>query len=272
MRVNNRFYKTVTTVIFCILLFMLALLGIVALRGPIADISKNKVYIFELGDKITLTPKTFGIKNTDVKVTSKQLNNSSKYWIKKDKSVGTKGSNYLGLGDYKATLSYNGTSKQVVIKVVDTTRPTFKITSKEIKMADGSSVVNLNNYFTVKDKDKSTTISAYTGGVDFGKAGTYTIKIIAEDSSGNKATRNCDLIIESSNDSSTESSIESKTISSPVYFFNSFETERAAKKAGDRIVEEGGASSYEVVDTGFDSYELILQDAVGVYASIGEDE
>lgn len=270
MYTKNRFYKSIIAVVFGILIFTLVLLGLLAVRGPIADISDDKVYTFELGDKITLSPSTFGIKNNNVKVTSKQLTHSNKYWVKKDKSVGSNGYDYLLIGDYHAKLSYNGQSKSVIIRVVDTAKPTFKVSSKEIKIADGTSVVNLNNYFTVKDKDKKTTLSAYTGGVDFSKAGTYTIKIIAEDSSGNKATRNCNLIIENDSGETENSTIESKTISNPVSFLNAFDSERSAKKAGERIVKEGGATDFEVCDTGFDSYELILENPVGIYADTEE--
>ena len=80
-------------------------------------------------------------------------------------------------------------------------------------------------------------ISVFTGGVDFSKAGTYNIKIYAEDESGNKAVKKCKLVIENDNESLKQQAGNGKASWQTDGFLNSFKDEETANEIGKADVQ-----------------------------------
>lgn len=229
------------------------------LKNPITD--AEALYTFELGKNVKLEPETFGF---DSSVTVELENpKKEKINVSKNNRLTSKGKNYLDLGDYTVVFSCEDVKKTGTIRVEDTKAPKFTKTTKKITIESAEEKIDLSKYFKFKDNDPKTKLKSYSNGVDFYKAGKYTLKVYAEDRSKNKVVYNCKLKIK--NDSVNVDDIEDSG-STTATFYNAFDSEDEAKKVGDEIVSKGGASGYTVEDTGFDTYTLVFENPTGIYA------
>lgn len=234
------------------------------LKNPVTD--AQALYTFELGKTVKLEPETFGFDSSVTVRLKKQK--KEKVAIDKTNTLTSNDKKYLDLGDYTVEFSCEGVKKTGTIRVEDTKAPKFTKTTKKITIESAENKINLSDYFEFKDNDPRAKLKSYSNGVNFYKAGKYTLKVLAEDRSNNKAVYNCKLVIK--NDSVNEEDIEN-TGSTAATFYNAFDSEEEAKKVGDEIVSKGGASGYTVEDTGFDTYTLVFENPSGIYAEETSD-
>ena len=117
---------------------------------------------------------------------------------------------YLAVGEYNLTLTWEDKELSKKLEVKDTTKPTFEDFKKEITIQEGTKDVNLADYF--KAKDLSDVKVEVEGKVDFNKAGKYDIKVKAIDKYNNiSEEKSCVVIV------ATEEEIkDGKEVSNPV--------------------------------------------------------
>lgn len=236
------------------------------MRNPL-DYLDSSIATVELGETVKPSPELFDILDKRVGVDVKQLlKKNKKVTQRKNGTLTTKGKKYLKAGEYPVYLTYKDTRKKVFIVVKDTKKPEFTKSVKTITISDGSQPIEFKDKFVAKDKSDKIYISVFTGGVDFSKAGTYNIKIYAEDESGNKAVKKCKLIIENDNESLKQQAASSGKVSGQTDgFLNSFKDEETANEIGKEILEKGGCTAYKVVDSGFGSYRLLFRNPTDEY-------
>lgn len=152
------------------------------------DVPEKKV--MELGQKVILTPQTFVAGDTDedllddIKVSS-DLMTSSKYdYTGFTYEVKSKDRDCLARGTYTVTLSLDGVDYPVQLVIEDTTAPTFVSPASSIAVNVGEKESEIVKSFKTDDLDDvKVTLS---GDYNLSKAGTYNIKVVATDTSGNK--------------------------------------------------------------------------------------
>lgn len=83
---------------------------------------------------------------------------------------------------------------KIEVEIVDKTAPVINCQEKEIHISINETEKELLNYIEVIDYDEDTVVTV--SGIEYGKAGKYTIEVKAMDSSGNVSKLQCDVIIE----------------------------------------------------------------------------
>lgn len=83
---------------------------------------------------------------------------------------------------------------KIEVEIVDKTAPVINCKEKEIHISINETEKELLNYIEVIDYDEDTVVTV--SGIEYGKAGKYTIEVKAMDSSGNVSKLQCDVIIE----------------------------------------------------------------------------
>lgn len=83
---------------------------------------------------------------------------------------------------------------KIEVEIVDKTAPVINCKEKEIHISINETEKELLNYIEVIDYDEDTLVTV--SGIEYGKAGKYTIEVKAMDSSGNVSKLQCDVIIE----------------------------------------------------------------------------
>ena len=86
---------------------------------------------------------------------------------------------------YKNIYKQDNEEKKIEIKIIDTQAPQFKITNKELSFEQGTEINLLENVKCIDNSNEEIEIKI-NGDYDINTIGTYTIKYVAEDSSGNK--------------------------------------------------------------------------------------
>lgn len=263
---ENKQSKTPFLLVPLVLVFVGVLIACsIFMRNPL-DYLDSSIATVELGETVKPSPELFDILDKRVSVDVKQLLKKKKKVIQSKNGVlTTKGKKYLKAGEYPVYLTYKDTRKKVFIVVKDTKKPEFTKSVKTITISDGSQPIELKDKFVAKDKSDKIYISVFTGGVDFSKAGTYNIKIYAEDESGNKAVKKCKLVIENDNESLKQQAGNGKASGQTDGFLNSFKDEETANEIGKEILEKGGCTAYKVVDSGFGSYRLLFRNPTDEY-------
>lgn len=164
------------------------LLGACGSSARKLDVPERKV--MELGQKVILTPQTFVAADTDedlledIELTS-DLMTSPKYdYTGFTYEVKSKDKECLAKGTYEVTLSLDGVEYPVELVIEDTTAPTFVSPAASIAVNTGEKESDIIKSFKADDLDEvKITLS---GDYDLDEAGTYNIKVVAEDTSGNK--------------------------------------------------------------------------------------
>lgn len=83
---------------------------------------------------------------------------------------------------------------KIEVEIVDKTAPVINCKEKEIHISINETEKELLNYIEAIDYDEDTVVTV--SGIEYGKAGKYTIEVKAMDSSGNVSKLQCDVIIE----------------------------------------------------------------------------
>lgn len=256
--------KTLLIPIIAIALFIGILVGYQFFKNPLDNLEYTN-YIVELGDKVHPDAEMFGL-SSKVSVDISNLSKKKTINVSKNGYITTKGKKYLDTGEYPFYLKYSGEKKKVYVTVKDTIKPQFTKTTKKITISDGSQNIDLNKHFKAKDKSGKVVLSAYTNGVDLSKAGTYSIKVYATDKSGNRASKECELVIQNDNSSINASGDQSQTKESgQESFVNAFRDETSANRMGKKILSEGGCTAYKVIDSGFGTYKLLFRNPTDPY-------
>ena len=159
----------------------------VAIAILLQNITKLKVvdnFTIELGNEISTNVADYVLDNTDEKV----VKNTTVEIVGLDES-----SEYPSVGDYVVKVKYKNQVREVIVTVEDTTKPVFKDFNKDITIYTGEQV-DWNTLF-VADDLSDVTISVDDSNIDYSKAGTYQIEVVATDSSNNSVSETANLNI-----------------------------------------------------------------------------
>ena len=177
--------KLVLVIAICLLIALICFISYFKFIAPSITIKSNVSFEINSEHKINEL-----IKNTkNIKLTNKESKiNTSK------------------IGKQNIIIKYNKKigkgSKEVTVNIVDTTKPTIEY-EKELTTTKGVEIDLLEN-IKVTDNSKEDIEATVEGEYDFNKAGTYNLKYIAKDSSGNETIEDFKLIV-------TESKISKQT-------------------------------------------------------------
>lgn len=102
------------------------------------------------------------------------------------------GKEYDKVGEYPVTLTYENKTSEVVVIVSDNTKPVFN----EVNEIDSITGVELNFAELITATDLAgCEVTFNTEDFNKDKAGTYTVKAIAEDTNGNKAKKDIKITV-----------------------------------------------------------------------------
>ena len=182
--------KLVLIIISLIVVFLVGLLFIMH-KETNTIILKSDVFTYELGEEISADVSDY-LKDAD---STKNINEykiitddfkvvDNKLVINKEKPE---------VGEYALSIVYKKLSKNVIIKVVDTTSPEFTTFEEKIRIEESSEEVDLTNYFDATDlAEVKITVE---GDYDLTKAGDYVVDVIATDSSKNKTEKKSTITV-----------------------------------------------------------------------------
>jgi uncharacterized protein YkwD len=167
--------------IVVVILFIAIIGGILIFRNTESLKLKDNVFTFELGDKVSFTPKDFLHEKT-----SKDIINNSKLEFKNGYSVLTNNDelksdnlDYLKVGVYEVLLKYNDESVSFTIEVKDTVAPKFKEFKDEIVLEQNSKDVDLTTFYEAEDISGVTIV--VESNFDISRVGEYDATIKAVD-------------------------------------------------------------------------------------------
>ena len=182
--------KLVLIIISLIVVFLVGLLFIMH-KETNTIILKSDVFTYELGEEISADVSDY-LKDAD---STKNINEykiitddfkvvDNKLVINKEKPE---------VGEHALSIVYKKLSKNVIIKVVDTTSPEFTTFEEKIRIEESSEEVDLTNYFDATDlAEVKITVE---GDYDLTKAGDYVVDVIATDSSKNKTEKKSTITV-----------------------------------------------------------------------------
>lgn len=98
------------------------------------------------------------------------------------------------IGKREIRFKYKEKTYKVEIEIIDNQPPVISCKDKEIHISPNETEKELLNYIEINDNDEDTVVTF--SGIEFGKAGKYTVEVKAVDSSGNESKLQCDVIIE----------------------------------------------------------------------------
>lgn len=151
------------------------------------NITKLKVvdnFTLEYGNEISNNVADYVLDKTDEKV----VENTTVEIVGLDEN-----SEYPAVGEYVVKVKYKNQVKEVIVTVEDTTKPVFQDFNKEINIYTGEQV-DWNTLFVADDLSE-VTISVEDSNIDYSKAGTYQIEVVATDSSNNSVSETANLNI-----------------------------------------------------------------------------
>ena len=120
---------------------------------------------------------------------------------------------YPSVGEYDLSLKYEDNVEKVKIIVKDSVAPAFKDVKDKYEVKYGDKF-NINS---IKAEDLSKVDLSIVGDVDYKKAGTYKVNVVAKDESGNEAKKEISIVVkeeekkENSSSSTSSSSKKSNT-------------------------------------------------------------
>lgn len=154
----------------------------------------------ELGEKLSTNPHDYLAKDVTDKVKELTINNSA---ILKDKEftydsknqeLVSKDKEFLNVGNYKLTFKYKDQTADVNVSVKDTKAPVVTQNKTEVSVVEGTKSIDYKSFFKTEDLDK-TTLTIDDKEVNLSKAGTYKVKVTAEDASKNKTEKELKVIV-----------------------------------------------------------------------------
>lgn len=97
-------------------------------------------------------------------------------------------------GKRKIKFKFKDKIYEIEVEIVDKTAPVISCKEKEIHISTKETEKELLNYIEINDNDEDIVVTV--SGIEFGKAGKYTVEVKAVDSSGNESKLQCDVIID----------------------------------------------------------------------------
>ena len=92
----------------------------------------------------------------------------------------------LPIGIYKITIKNHHKKQDYKVKVKDSKKPKWKLFTDEVVSQQGKKIYNWDVYFKAEDLSNAVFIEVDDADVDYDKEGTYTIEVVAKDSSDNQ--------------------------------------------------------------------------------------
>lgn len=106
------------------------------------------------------------------------------------------------IGKREIRFKFKDTVYKIEVEIVDKTAPVINCKEKEIHISVNDTEKELLTYIEVNDHDEDTAVTV--SGIEYGKAGKYTVEVEALDSSGNVSKLQCNVIIEEIKESNEE--------------------------------------------------------------------
>lgn len=157
---------------------------------------KSENVTVELGNDVLVKPQDYLDKDkTDedayknAQLTSTILKQADNYTVVDNKTIISKGKNYLDVGKYSFEISYLSQSKKVNINVVDTVKPVFEVFNTQVEVEAETKEIKWADYYQASDLT-DVQIKVDDSEVDLNKAGTYKITVTATDANGNFISKN----------------------------------------------------------------------------------
>lgn len=176
---------------------------------------KENVFTFELGDKVSFTPKDFLDEATSKKIKENaELKFKNEYLVSIDNNeLKTIDSDYLKVGIYEILLNYEEKTVSFEIKVEDTTPPEFIDFKEEIVLEQNAKDVDLTTFYDAEDLSGVSIV--VESDYDITKIGEYNATIKAVDSYKNVLSKQAKIKI-ISNEDITESNL-TKNLQGTIY-------------------------------------------------------
>lgn len=156
---------------------------------------------------------------------------------------------YPDVGEYTVTINYEDEQENVLINVVDTTKPSVKVGEITLDFGTDLTKYDFNKYVTVDDLSKTTTTFDYSG-IETSKAGKYTLKVSVKDTSDNETTGEYGVtvkekVVAQAAESPTNSSVSSSsgTSSTTKKSTTSSSSSSSSSSAKESTSPSGGSSS-----------------------------
>lgn len=174
-------------IIFIVLAIVIFLVGlIVVINNKDNIILNDNEFTFEYGEKVCSDVKCY-LKDAG---STKDINNY-KFDIGdleiKDNELVSQNLEHLNVGEYNLTITYKKTSKNIMIRVVDTIPPEFINFNDLITLEQNSIDVDLLSFF--KAQDLTEVRIEIDEDYDLSEVGEYTTKVIAVDENNNKTEK-----------------------------------------------------------------------------------
>ncbi len=157
---------------------------------------KSENVTVELGNDVLVKPQDYLDKDkTDedayknAQLTSTILKQADNYTVVDNKTIISKGKNYLDVGKYSFEISYLSQSKKVNINVVDTVKPVFEVFNTQVEVEAETKEIKWADYYQASDLT-DVQIKVDDSEVDLNKTGTYKITVTATDANGNFISKN----------------------------------------------------------------------------------
>lgn len=174
-------------IIFIVLAIVIFLVGlIVVINNKDNIILNDNEFTFEYGEKVCSDVKCY-LKDAG---STKDINNY-KFDIGdlevKDNELVSQNLEHLNVGEYNLTITYKKTSKNIMIRVVDTIPPEFINFNDLITLEQNSIDVDLLSFF--KAQDLTEVRIEIEEDYNLSEVGEYTTKVIAVDENNNKTEK-----------------------------------------------------------------------------------
>ncbi len=169
-------------VIVVIVLLLVSIIGGIAIFKNKESVKlKDKVFTFELGDKVSFTPKDFLVNNTSESIiNNSKLEFKNSYLVSTDNNeLKSTGSDYLKVGLYEVLLMYKDKNFPFEIKVEDTIPPEFINFKEEIILEQDAKDVDLTTFYEAEDISGVTIV--VESDFDINKVGEYEANVKAVD-------------------------------------------------------------------------------------------
>lgn len=183
---------------------------------------KEETVTKELGETVSLDPKEYLVDDTTQEVLEKtvldsELLKDEEYVVnEEEKTIVSKDKEFLNVGEYAFTLTYNESeNKEVKVVVQDTTAPTFKDFKEEIKIEQNAKDVDFTAYFSCEDLSVCK-VKTDSSDVDLSKTGETTLKVSAIDEYENKLEKEVKVTVVSMEEARKEEGV-TKTVDGTVF-------------------------------------------------------
>ncbi len=161
------------------------------------------VVTVEYGEEVKLTPELFVSKDSkNINISSLELvsdltNDEEKYtYDLSTRVVVSKGKEYLDVGSYEVEIrSKDGKfSSSTFLEVKDTKAPTITCSQEKFEYEIGQAAIDFASTITIEDKSE-VTVEIDTSAIDWNTAGTYKVKVKAQDAYKNESEKIMDVVV-----------------------------------------------------------------------------